>query len=83
MASNPDRQDDIVRRFEPVRAVLRPNACDERSGCWVKVGAPGCSGNNFGPRCNACGGAVNFRGNEASHQAALRRCMAAQNEVQR
>lgn len=61
-------QPSVAERFEPARAVLRPKACDERAGCWVKVGIEGCdivgSGSNH---CKACGSVINVAGLETAH----------------
>lgn len=65
---------DIVAAFEPCRAVLRPKRCDERDGCWVKIGPPGCGHPNSGPRCLACDGGITVAGLEQAHAQALLRC---------
>jgi hypothetical protein len=64
-----------IAAFEPCRAVFRPRACDQRTGCWVKVGPPGCS-TNGGARvkCLACGGRLLFAGRGEAHQRALVAC---------
>ena len=65
-----------IAAFEPVRAVVRPRGCDERDGCWVKVGARGCSPSaGAGVKCLACASPVLFAGYEAAHSAALRRVL--------
>lgn len=68
-----------VARFEAARAALRPAACDEREGCWVKCGAAGYhKGTKTTGTCTACGAAIYSAGNEAAPAAALSRCMRAQ-----
>lgn len=67
-------QPSVAERFEPARAVLRPQACDERAGCWVKIGIEGCdkvgSGSNH---CMACGGVIKVAGLETAHLRVLDR----------
>jgi hypothetical protein len=71
--------DDIVARFEPARAAVRPSACDERGGCWVKVGSAAWEkGTTQNGRCTACHGPLYFVGAERQHAAALARCYRAQ-----
>lgn len=61
-------QPSVAERFEPARAVLRPRACDERAGCWVKIGIKGCDSVGSGTNhCKACGGAISIAGLETAH----------------
>jgi len=62
----------IVERFEPARAAVRPRECDERSGCWVKTGPKGYTRGSFaGGKCAACSGSIVLAGNEAAHRVAM------------
>lgn len=63
--------DDLVRRFEPARAVLRPLKCDGGAQCWVRDGKASfrhCASAN---QCLGCGGSMNLIGNEQRHAAVL------------
>jgi hypothetical protein len=71
---SPKSQVSAVERWEPARAVLRPRACDERAGCWVKVGPRGCDNAGGGTNhCKACGGAISVAGSETAHLRAVDR----------
>jgi hypothetical protein len=70
-----DQTPERIAAFEPCRAAVRPLACDERMGCWVKVGPPGCSTNGgYRVKCLACGGRILFAGRAVAHQRALVAC---------
>ena len=64
-----------IAAFEACRAAVRPFACDERAGCWVKVGPPGCSPNGrIRAKCLACGGVITTAGRGVAHRRALVAC---------
>jgi len=70
-------EEERIAAFEPVRAIVRPKKCDGSAGCWVKTGPRGYVSDG---RCGACRGYIVFAGNEAKHQAALRRALVALNQ---
>lgn len=71
---SPKSQVSVVERWEPARAVLRPRACDERAGCWVKLGSKGCDNTGGGTNhCTACRGAISLAGSETAHLRVLDR----------
>lgn len=65
---------DIVARFEPARAAVRPLKCTHSPRCWVLCGPASMDGGKTGGRCTACGGLPNIAGNEALHTKALAQC---------